>query len=41
MSNILAFKIPDENDILVFGVLDAKYLAFDTTDKNALKNFGI
>ena len=37
MPNILAFIMPDENGFLVFGVSNAKYLAFDTPDGNALR----
>ena len=37
MPNILAFKTPNESDFLVFGVPNAKYLAFDTPDENALR----
>ena len=36
MPNILAFKTPDDGDFLVFGVSNAKYLAFDTLDRNVL-----
>ena len=36
MPNILAFRTPHESDFLVFGVSNAKYLAFDTPDENAL-----
>ena len=36
MSNILAFKTPDDGGFLVFGVSNAKYLAFDTPDGNVL-----
>ena len=35
MANILAFKTSNESSILVFGVSNAKYLAFDTLDGNA------
>ena len=37
MPNILAFTTPDKSGFLVFGVSNAKYLAFDTPDGNALK----
>ena len=37
MPNILAFRTPHESGFLVFGVSNAKYLAFDTPDENALK----
>ena len=36
MPNILAFRTPDVNDFLVFGVSNAKYLTFDTPNGNAL-----
>ena len=36
MSNILAFTTPNESNFLVFGVSNAKYLAFDTPDDSAL-----
>ena len=36
MPNILVFKIPDVSSFLVFDVSNAKYLAFDTPDENAL-----
>ena len=36
MPNILAFTTPDKSGFLVFGVSNAKYLAFDTPDGNAL-----
>ena len=42
MPNILAFTTPDKSGFLVFGVSNAKYLAFDTPDGNTLslcKNF--
>ena len=35
MPNILAFKTSNESDFLVFGMSNAKYLAFDTPDGNA------
>ena len=38
MPNILAFRTPDESGFLVFGVSYVKYLAFDTSDGNALKS---
>ena len=38
MPNIIAFKIHDESDFLEFGVSNAKYLAFDTLDGNALRS---
>lgn len=41
MPNILAFKTPDESGFLVFGVLNAKYLAFHTPDASALSSFTI
>ena len=41
MPNILAFKTPDESSFLVFGVPNAKYLAFDTLDASALSSFTI
>ena len=37
MPNIMAFKTPDESGFLVFGVSNAKYLAFDKPDENALR----
>ena len=37
IQNILAFRKPVESGFLVFGVSNAKYLAFDTPDGNALK----
>ena len=37
MPNILAFTTPDKSGFLVFGVSNAKYLAFDTPDDNAAK----
>ena len=37
MPNILAFRTPQESSFLVFGVSNAKYLAFDTPDENALR----
>ena len=36
MPNIMAFKTLDEGGFLKFGVSNAKYLAFDTLDGNAL-----
>ena len=36
MPNILAFTTLDESGFLVFGVSNAKYLTFDTPDRNAL-----
>ena len=36
MPNILAFTTPDESGFLILGVSNAKYLAFDTPDENAL-----
>ena len=36
MPNILAFKTPHVRCILVFGVLNAKYLAFGTPNASAL-----
>ena len=36
MQNIIAFKTLDESDFLEFGMLNAKYLTFDTLDGNAL-----
>ena len=38
MPNIMAFKTPDESGFLVFGVSNAKYLAFDTPNENALRH---
>ena len=35
--NVLAFGTPHERGFLVFGVPNAKYLAFGTPDKNALR----
>ena len=32
----MAIKTPDDSGFLVFGVSNAKYLAFDTHDGNAL-----
>ena len=37
MPNIMAFKTLDKSVFLVFGVSNAKYLAFDTRDGNALR----
>ena len=37
MPIFLAFRTPHESGFLVFGVSNAKYLAFDTLDENALK----
>ena len=34
--NFETFSTPHEGRFLVFGVLNAKYLAFGTPDKNAL-----
>ena len=39
MANFLRFGILDEGWFLVFGVPNAKYLAFDTLDENVLKAF--
>jgi len=36
MSNILVFRISHGRFFLVFGMSNAKYLAFDTLDGNAL-----
>ena len=36
MPKFLAFETPHDGLFLVFGVLNAKYLAFDTLDENAL-----
>ena len=36
MPNIMAFKTLDESSFLEFDVSNAKYLAFDTLDGNAL-----
>ena len=36
MPNILTFKTLDVSSFLVFGVTNAKYLAFDTPNENAL-----
>ena len=38
MPNILAFRTPNVSGFLVFGVPNAKDLAFDTSDGNALTN---
>ena len=35
----MAFKTFHERDFLVFNVSNAKYLAFDTLDENALKDY--
>ena len=35
--NVLAFGTPHERGFLVFDVPNAKYLAFDTLDENALR----
>ena len=35
--NFSTFSIPHDALFLVFGVPNAKYLAFDTPDENALK----
>ena len=35
MPNFFAFTTPDEMGFLVFGVSNAKYLAFDTPDSDA------
>ena len=37
--NVLAFDAPHEGGFLVFGVPNAKYLAFGTPDGDALKAF--
>ena len=37
----MTFKTPDESGFLVFGVSNAKYLAFDTPDENALRCISI
>ena len=37
MPNVLAFGTPHERGFLVFGVSNAKYLAFGTPDESALK----
>ena len=37
----MAFKTPDECGFLVFGVSNAKYLAFDKPDENALRCIGV
>ena len=39
--NFLAFNTPHDSLFLVFGVPNAKYLAFGTLDGNALKAFTI
>ena len=39
VSNFLAFRTPHESGFLVFGVSNAKYLAFDTLDESALMGF--
>ena len=36
MPNILVFTTLDDSGFLVFGAWNAKYLAFDTLDDNAL-----
>ena len=36
MPNILTFRTPDVSGFLVFGMPNAKYLAFNTPDRNAL-----
>ena len=36
MPNVLAFDTPHERGFLVFGVPNAKYLAFGTPDESAL-----
>ena len=38
MSNIIAFKTLDKEGFLEFGVSNAKYLAFDALDGNALRS---
>ena len=38
MPNILTFRTPIMSGFLVYGVPNAKYLAFDTPNGNALKN---
>ena len=35
----MAFRTSHERDFLVFGVSNAKYLAFDALDENVLKAF--
>ena len=37
--NIIVFRISHERDFLVFGVPNAKYLAFGTPDGNALMSY--
>ena len=37
VSKFLAFETPYEAHILMFGVSNAKYLAFNTSDENALR----
>ena len=39
MPKFLDFEIPDEGAFLMFGVLNAKYLTFDTLDRNDLRAF--
>ena len=48
LKNFLAFETPHKSCFLMFGVLNAKNLAFDTPDENVLtilspfdKNLGI
>ena len=38
MPKLLAFNTPHEGLFFMFGVPNAKYLAFGTIDENALKN---
>ena len=37
MSKFIEYRTPHEKDFLVFGVPNAKYLAFGTPDENALR----
>ena len=39
LQNFDAFETPQEAWIVVFGVSNAKYLAFDTPNENALTTF--
>ena len=39
MAKFLRFEIPNEDWFLVFGVSNAKYLAFDTPDDSALRGY--
>ena len=40
VSKFIGYRTPHDKGFLVFGVSNAKYLAFDTPDGNALKPTG-